>query len=157
VVAAHPAHAGLCVGYIARVPRRALIVVAAACCGLAGCGGGNDYANKNRPPAPINVTAAISTKKISISPKTFGAGPVVLIISNQTGDKQKLTLQTSELGGSKPGLKASSNPIDGHDTGTMQVELREGDYELSTSGGVKAARFKVGKQRESAQNQLLQP
>ena len=103
------------------------------------------------------MTAAVSTKKISISPKTFGAGPIVLIISNQTGDKQKLTLQTSELGGSKPGLKATSNTIGAHDTGTMQVDVREGDYELSTSGGVKAARFSVGKQRESAQTDLLQP
>jgi hypothetical protein len=145
------------VGYIARVPRSALILAAVACCGVAGCGGGSDYANKERPPAPINVTAAVSTKKVSISPKTFGAGPIVLIISNQTGEKQKLTLQTSELGGSKPGLKATSNMIGANDTGTMKVNVREGDYELSTSGGVKAARFTVGRQRASAQNQLLQP
>src|SRR4051812_50085816 len=114
-----PAHGPVGLGYIARVPRRALILAAAACCGLAGCGG-SDYANKDRPPSPINVTAAISTKKISISPKTFGAGPVVLIISNQTGTKQTLKLQTQELGGSKPGIKATSNTIDPHDTGTMQ-------------------------------------
>jgi hypothetical protein len=144
------------VGYIARVPRRALILVAAACCAVGGCGGEN-YANKQRPPSPINVTAAISTKKVSISPRTFGAGPIVLIISNQTGAKQKLTLQTSELGGSKPGLKTTSNMIDAHDTGTMKVNVRAGDYELSTSGGVKAARFTVGKERRSAQDQLLEP
>jgi hypothetical protein len=142
---------------LARVPRRALILAAAACCGLAGCGSGSDYANKDRPPSPINVTAAISTKKVSISPKTFGAGPIVVIISNQTGAKQKLTLQTSELGGSKPGIKATSNMIDGHDTGTMKLDVRAGDYELSTSGGVTAARFTVGKQRRSAQDQLLEP
>src|SRR3954452_8821922 len=145
----HPAHRGFHVGYIARVPRRALILSAAACCVIAGCGGGSDYANKDRPPSPINVTAAISTKKISISPKTFGAGPVVLIISNQTGAKQKLTLQTQELGGSKPGIKTTSNAIDPNDTGTMQVDLREGDYEISGSGGVKPAKLTVGKQRAS--------
>src|SRR5690349_19614981 len=105
----HPAHRGPRGRYIARVPGRALLLAAAAaaaaCCGLAGCGSGSDYANKDRPPSPINVSAAISTKKVSLSPKRFGAGPIVLIISNQTGDKQKITLQTSELGGSKPGIK----------------------------------------------------
>jgi hypothetical protein len=145
------------VGYIARVPRRALIVLVAACLGLASCGGGEDYANKKRPPTPINVTAAISTEKVSISPKTFGAGQIVMIISNQTGKKQKLTLQTKELGGSKPGIKATSDMIDAHDTGTLKADVREGDYELSTSGGVKAARFKVGKERASAQDRLLEP
>jgi hypothetical protein len=148
---------GFCVGYIARVPRRALILAAAACCGVAGCGGGSDYANKDRPPSPINITAAITAKKISISPKTFGAGPVVLIVSNQTGTKQKLTFQTQELGGSKPGIKATSDPIDPNDTGTMKVEVREGDYELSASGGVKPAKVTVGKARTSAQDELLEP
>ena len=148
---------GFCVGYIARVPRRALILAAAACCGVAGCGGGSDYANKDRPPSPINITAAISTKKISISPKTFGAGPAVLIISNQTGTKQKLTFQTQELGGSKPGIKTTSDPIDPNDTSTMKVEVREGDYEISAIGGVKPAKVTVGKARTSAQDQLLEP
>jgi hypothetical protein len=143
---------------LARVPRRrALTLAVAAACGVAGCGGGSDYANTDRPPSPINVTAAISTKKVSISPKTFGAGPIVLIISNQTGAKRKLTLQTAELGGSKPGTKATSNTIDAHDTGTMKVDVREGDYEISVSGGGKAAKLTVGKERASAQDQLLEP
>ena len=65
------------------------MLAAGAACALAGCGGsGEDYANKPRPAAPINVTAAINDKEISISPKTFGAGPVVIIVSNQTGSEQ---------------------------------------------------------------------
>ena len=85
----------------------AVLIVSA----LAGCGGGEDYANKPRPATPINVTAAISDKKISLSPKEFGAGPVVIIVSNQTGAEQTLTLQTEELGGSQPGLKQKTDPI----------------------------------------------
>ena len=51
---------------------------------LAGCGGsGGDYSNEPRPPAPINVTAAVTDQRISVSPKSFGAGPIVLIVSNQ--------------------------------------------------------------------------
>jgi hypothetical protein len=153
-----PAHRPVAVGYIARVPRRrALILAAAACCAISACGGGNDYANKPRPPAPINVTAAISTKKISISPKTFGAGPIVVVISNQTNSPQVLTLQTQELGGSKPGIKETSETIGPRDTGTMQVNVREGQYQVSAKGGVQSATLKVGKERRSAQDQLLQP
>jgi hypothetical protein len=130
---------------------------AAACCAISACGGGSDYANKPRPPAPINVTAAISTKKVSISPKTFGAGPIVVVISNQTKTQQVVTLQTQELGGSKPGIKETSNPIAPGDTGTMQVDVRSGDYQVSAKGGVQPASLTVGKERRSAQDQLLQP
>jgi hypothetical protein len=125
---------------------------------LAGCGGGEpDYANKPRPASPINVTAAISDKKISISPKEFGAGPVVIIVSNQTGDEQTLTLQTEELGGDKPGLKESTDPIGPRGTGTLKVDVREGSYALSVGGGLTPAKLEVGPARKSAQDQLLEP
>ena len=125
---------------------------------LAGCGDeGGDYANKPRPATPINVTAAISDKEISISPKEFGAGPVVIIVSNQTGSEQKVTLQTEELGGSQPGLKESTDPIAPRGTGTLKADVREGSYALSTSDGPKAAALEVGPDRKSAQDQLLEP
>jgi hypothetical protein len=125
---------------------------------LAGCGDeGGDYANKPRPATPINVTAAISDKKISISPKEFGAGPVVIIVSNQTGAEQTLTLQTEELGGSKPGLKQKTDPIAPRGTGTLKADVREGSYALSASEGPKAASLEVGPERKSAQDELLAP
>ena len=133
------------------------MTAAALCCGIAACGGGADYANKPRPPSPINVTAAISTKKVSISPKTFGAGPIVIIISNQTDEMQTVTLQTQELGGTEPGIKQTSNPIDPRGTGTMKVDVRKGTYEISAKGGVKAATVEVGRERGSAQDELLEP
>ena len=140
------------------VRRRALVLVAALSCGVSACGGGgDDYANKPRPATPINVTAAISTKKVSVSPKTFGAGPIVVIISNQTDVPQILVLETQELGGSKPGLRVRSNPIGPRDTGTMKVDVREGTYELSARGGVKAANLEVSGDRTSAQQELLEP
>lgn len=125
---------------------------------LSGCGGGgDDYANKPRPAPPINVTAAISTKKISLSPKKFGAGPVVIIVSNQTGDEQTLTLQTDELGGNQPGIKQSTDPIAPRGTGTLKADVREGSYALSASDGPSATTLEVGPKRKSAQNELLQP
>jgi hypothetical protein len=66
-------------------------------------------------------------------------------------------VQTQELGGSKPGIKQSSNTIDPNDTGTMKVDVREGQYEVSAKGRVAPASVTVGKDRASAQDQLLEP
>lgn len=144
---------------VPRIPSRAAAVLAAgATCALAGCGGsGDDYANKPRPASPINVTAAINDKEISISPKTFGAGPVVIIVSNQTGSDKTVTLQTQELGGSKPGLKQSTDPIAPRATGTLKADVREGTYELSVGNGPSPKTLEVGGERKSAQDTLLEP
>ena len=140
-----------------RIATTALLIAGTACA-LAGCGdSGKDYANKPRPAAPINVTAAISDKQISISPKEFGAGPVVIIVSNQTGSEQTVTLQTEELGGSQPGTKQSTDPIATRGTGTLKADLREGSYALSVKNGPKPAMVEVGPDRKSAQDTLLEP
>jgi hypothetical protein len=127
-------------------------------CAVAGCGGsGEDYANKPRPATPINVTAAISTKKISLSPKTFKAGPAVFIVSNQSGTEQVVTLQTEELGGSQPGIKASTDPIAPRGTGQLKVDVREGTYEVSVKKGPPPVTLEVKGERKSAQDTLLEP
>ena len=125
---------------------------------LAGCGGGGDYKNRPRPPAPINVTAAITNSKISVSPRRFGAGPIVLIISNQSSSAQKVTFETDELGGSKPGRTFNTTPINPRATATLKVDVRQGSWKLSASqNGIRAAAVSVGRKRKSAQNDLLQP
>jgi len=133
------------------------MIAPAVCVLLVACGGSDDYANKPRPASPINITAAISTKKVSISPKTFGAGQIVIIISNQTDQSQTLTVQTQELGGAKPGIKQTSNPLDPQGTGSMKVDVRKGTYEISAKGNVAPATVQVGDKRPSAQDQLLEP
>ena len=77
---------------------------------LAGCGSDNSYKNKLRPPEPINVTANVSDKRVSVSPTGFGAGPIVLIITNQTARNQDVTLETSALN-ETAGIKQSTGPI----------------------------------------------
>lgn len=126
---------------------------------LAGCGGSDDdYANRPRPPAPINVTAAISNSRISVSPASFGAGPIVLIVSNQSASAQEVTFATDELGGSEPGRTFSTTPINPRGVATLKVAVREGDWQLSTGDdGVRSAAVKVGKPRKTAQDDLLQP
>jgi hypothetical protein len=125
---------------------------------VAGCGGGGEYANKPRPPAPINVTAAITNARVNVSPERFGAGPIVLIISNQSSSAQKVIFETDELGGSQPGNKFDTTPINPRGTATLKVDVREGDWKLGTGDdGIRAAAVSVGQERKSAQGDLLQP
>ena len=134
-------------------------VVVAAVALLAGCGDDSEErSNKPRPPAPINVTAAIDPERIRVSPPTFGSGPVVIIISNQSGAPQTVTLETDEIGGGSGGIRRSTPEIATRSTGQLQVDPPEGTYRLSTgSADIAPAEVEVGERRASAQNELLQP
>ena len=127
---------------------------------VAGCGseGTADYQNKPRPPAPINVTAAIDTDRVRVSPVEFGSGPVVFIISNQSGAPQTVTFETDELGGDSGGIQRSTREIASRSTAQLKVDPPEGTYTLSASeGGIRPAAIEAGARRPSAQNELLQP
>jgi len=139
-----------------RSSRAFFLLVAVAA--LPGCGGSDDdYANNPRPPAPINVTAAITEERVSVSPQEFGAGPVVFIIANQTDEAQAVTLETDELGGEEAGIRQTTSPINPDGTATLKVDMREGTYAVRAGDGIRAAELSVGSERESAQNELLQP
>jgi hypothetical protein len=122
---------------------------------VAGCGSGTDYKNQPRPPAPIVVTASISKHAVSVSPTKFGAGPVTLIVTNQTGASQQLTV---EINNGQAGFKGRTGPINPRDTGQLKGDLGQGTYSVHVDGGsIHAAHLVVGKERASAQNDVLQP
>ena len=126
--------------------------------GIGACGAPAEHPNDNRPPASINITAAIIDGKIQLSPRTVGAGPVRLLVTNQTDAARTLTLETDEVGGSQPGIRRSTSAIVPRGTATLQADLREGDYKVSADGGgIKAVAITVGAPRPSAQGDLLQP
>src|SRR5215211_1513120 len=130
---------------------------AAAVAALPGCGDDEDHVNRDRPAASISVTAAIIDGRIIVSPDSFGAGPIRLIVTNQTKSEQEVTLETGG-GGSSGGITRTSDPIGPAATSTLEVDVREGDYAIHTAGGgIKPASVKVGAARASAQGQLLQP
>jgi hypothetical protein len=133
----------------------------AAALALSSCGSdSHKYANAERPPSPIVVSASISDKSVSVSPRKFGAGPITLIISNQSTSSQQVTLETADdPGGSGPGVKAiETGPINPRETASVKGDVKQGTYALRVGAdGVRAARIQVGKQRPSAQNDLLQP
>jgi hypothetical protein len=139
----------------------ATAVVGLMAAGAAGCGGsgGGDYKNSPRPAAPIVVTASISDKGVSVSPKSFGAGPISVIVVNQTSAAQKVTLETdSGASSSAPGIKQQTAPISPQDTATLKLDVKPGRYSVHVDGGsIRAATLRVGKERASAQNDLLQP
>jgi hypothetical protein len=124
----------------------------------AGCSEEDDYANRPRPPSPVLISAAISPERVSISPRELGAGPVTLIVTNQTQRSQEITLETDEIGGSAPGIEQRSGPINPGDTASLKADLAEGTYSVGVDGsGIGAATLRVGEERPSAQDELLQP
>lgn len=132
----------------------AIVVAAITALSLAACGQQDDFANNPRPPAPINVSAYVSEQSITVSPDSFGGGPIVVTVTNQSEESQETIVESD--GSSR--LKQSSGPINPGDTGQIKVLVKQGTYTLRTaSGTVEPATMTVGEQRESAQNRVLQP
>ena len=144
-----------------RTSRRVLAPIGAALAFaalLAGCGGGSNYKNKLRPPAPLNITASVSDAGIAVSPTAFGAGPIVLIVTNQTGASQEVTIESDQLGASKPGVTQTTEPINPRGTGQLKVNVTQGRYRVrAANADIAPAQLVVGPRRQSAQNTLLQP
>jgi hypothetical protein len=123
---------------------------------IAGCGGGGSYANDPRPPAPVTVTAAIRPEGVIISPARIGAGPIVLLATNETARSQTLTVSQNT---SKTSAAAdSTGPINPQGVGQLKVDVVAGHYAIRASQkSVRPAILRVGRRRSGAQNQLLQP
>jgi hypothetical protein len=125
-----------------------------------GCGSdGSDYANADRPPAPISISIALTADRIALSPDRVGGGPVVLLIANESGRSRDVTLTAADgAGRSCVADDASSGPINPQDAARISLPLVEGTCEVGVAdGALRPARLIVGAERESAQQDLLQP
>ncbi|MDX6666170.1 MAG: hypothetical protein QOG68_2376 [Solirubrobacteraceae bacterium] len=134
-----------------------------AACGalvvLAGCGGDDSYKNQPRPPQTLVISASILPDKVSVSPSTFGAGPISLTIANETDASQRISI-VHRINGQSQGTPPNeqTGPINPHDTATLKADVDQGDYEIRVEGAaIKPAKVSVGSPRPSAQNDLLQP
>jgi hypothetical protein len=139
--------------------RGAAAAVAVLAVGVAGCGSNKSYKNEPRPPAFITLTASISKDSVSVSPRHFGAGPVSLIITNQTDRAQQVTFASASGAGFS---QATAKPINPSDTATLRADVPEGAavVKVNAQGGadtIRPARLRVGPERPSAQNDLLLP
>jgi hypothetical protein len=117
--------------------RRVAVAFAAIGVALAGCGGGKDFANHPRPPVPLQLTGVITKQQVTISPNKVGAGPVVITVSNQSGQSRTLTLDGN-------GIQEVVGPINPLDTAQLQKTL-------------KPATLLIGKERPSGSDKVLLP
>jgi hypothetical protein len=126
---------------------------------LAASGCGDDkFANRERAPAPITLSAAITTRDISVSPAQSGAGTVELIASNLTRTSQQVTLRSETLSAGTAPLEQRTGPINPGDTASLTADLVQGTYRVTTrSSKLGHATIRVGPRRPSAEDQLLQP
>jgi hypothetical protein len=131
----------------------------------AACGGGTTFANKPRPPTPVNLTVYVNNARVSVSPSSVGAGPVVFIVSNAADQTVSLNIGTRD--GSSIG---TTGPINPQSTAQVTVDFRHpGAYTVSAGRtgttqaqrhaptSISSATLRIGRQRPSASSQLLQP
>ncbi len=126
---------------------------------LVGCGSGTAYDNTSRPPAPINVSVNLTDERVLVSPARIGAGPIVLLVANESATSHDLTLTSpSDASDSCVAASASSGPINPQGVARLPVEVIEGECLVGVrDAALRPAHLLVGKRRPSAQDQLLQP
>jgi hypothetical protein len=126
--------------------------------GLGGCGSSGGYANAPRPPAPAIVSVAVTNARVQVSPSRIGAGPVVLLVSNQSGRSHDVIVDAIGGGGGCVSAPASTGPINPQGNARVSVGLVAGACVIGVrDGGVQPVRLTVGPERTSAQADLLQP
>jgi len=146
-----------------RTPRlgRATIVVAALSSTLvaAGCGGGTRYANRPRPAVPVNLSASISDRGVAVSPRRVGAGPVTVIVTNQSATAQELTIETDQPATSgATGLTRTTGSIDPRGTASLELDAPTGQLLVHVkNSAIRPARVVVGEPRPNSGDQLLLP
>lgn len=124
---------------------------------VAGCGGGSNFADKPRPPAPLFLNGVITSSGVNVSPNRVGAGPVVILVSNQTNVPRTLELDGAHI---QPIESASIAPTN---TGQIQTTLDPGIYTIK-AGSIKAvtrelapAHLVIGKPRPDSNDQVGLP
>jgi hypothetical protein len=130
---------------------------------LAACGE-DDFKNEPRPPVTLQVTGVITDARVTISPDTFGAGPVVITVSNQTDDSHTLALSGSACEDARgERVEERVGPINPLDTATLQKTLGPGECFVRAGSAqaldreIEPAMIIVGEQRRSGKDKLLLP
>jgi hypothetical protein len=127
--------------------------------GAAGCGSSDGYDNASRPPAMLTLSVEVTNSRVSVSPAHIGAGPVVLLIANESTRTREVLLTTPDgLTRSCVDSDASTGPISPQSTARLQLPLVPGPCAVSVTDNVlPPARLTVGPERDSSQQDLLQP
>jgi hypothetical protein len=137
----------------------AVILAAGASVGAFGCGE-DDFENKPRPPVPIELTGVIQEDEVTVSPngvdRKIGAGPILITISNQTGEAHTVTLEGDRV-------RERTSPINPLDTATIQKTLPQGSYQVRAGSEdavpkeIEPAELRIGPPRRDSSDRLLLP
>lgn len=142
-------------------------ILALAAMSLSACGSsGGTFVNKPRPATPVNLTVYINNARVSVSPTSVGAGPVVFLVTNAATQTELLTVQSPH--GSQ--TLANTGPINPQTTAQVTVDFQRpgpytvaagtpssGDAAHANPSAILPATLHIGKPRPSSSGQLLQP
>lgn len=116
---------------------------------FAGCGA-KDFPNNPRPPTPIEVSAKVDSERVQVAPTRFGAGIVNLTVANLSGSPITLNVNGPTEG--------STNEIQPGSPDFIKLSMKEGTYQVTASKPkIEPATIKVGAERKSSQNTVLEP
>ncbi len=141
---------------VGRIRTAGLLAAVVGMLFLSGCGDDDEFENEPRPPIPVQLSGVITDSKVSVDPDELGAGPIVLIVSNQTDEAHTVTLEG-------PNGREEVGPINPQDTGRIQYNLDQGTYEVragsdeATEREIEPARLQVGPKRPSSSDDVLLP
>lgn len=129
-------------------------IVAATALLVSACGGSSGtFVNKPPSPQPITITGQVSNSRVLISPTTFGAGPINLVVTNAAS--RSVSLAVRDASGRSVANLQSINP---QTPGDVKLDIAPGDYAvIASQAGIKPAELHVGHERPSSTNGLLQP
>jgi hypothetical protein len=148
-----------------RIRTIGILAATATALAISACGSaGGKAASQVRPASPVNLSVYVNDSRVSVSPRSVGAGPVVFIVTNQASHAEALAI--SKAGGS---TLASTAPINPQGTTQVAVDFKPGDYTITTGAhgktdaqlarqsSIRPASIHIGRKRSDSSNQLLQP
>lgn len=144
------------------MPTRLAVTLAASAVALAGCGAsGSQMAAVRSPPNTLGVSVMITGSRVTASPARFGAGPVLLTVTNQARTAESLGIVRGH------GTVATTAPLNPQGSTQLSVILRRGRYTLTAGGprsstrpggrAIQPTTLLVGRERPSSGSSLLSP
>lgn len=128
------------------------LVVVAASLSVAGCGRVSGKPNGSRPPETLQMSVAITDRGVSVSPGRVGAGPVRIVVTNQTSSSTPLALRRAS---GATVARTRVNVVPGT-AATLQADLSPGRWTLSASRQRETV-LRIGARRRSGDDALLLP
>ena len=123
---------------------------------LGGCGGDDGFENKPRPAVPLQLTGVITEEGVTVSPDRVGAGPIILLISNQTA----ALAHDHARGRGRARHRRPGEPARHRE---LQQTLQQGTYEVRAGSEqavpkeIRAAKLEIGQPRKSSSGEVCCP